>query len=196
MLVDKPPWVVHEEVGKELYGIDVCADARRFATAGGDHKVKVWALPPVLTAAAEKDASSPRLLATLADHCGPVNALRFSHSGRKLATGSDDKLVLVHELRGGAPRAVFGSTGPPAVENWQARCTCAAGRRPPARPRRPCVYSLACWAQVLLSLRGHANNVTDVSWSPDDTLLASASLDNLIFVWDAQGNKVATLAGA
>ena len=49
---------------------------------------------------------------------------------------------------------------------------------------------------MLLSLRGHANNVTDVSWSPDDTLLASASLDNLIFVWDAQGNKVATLAGA
>ena len=48
----------------------------------------------------------------------------------------------------------------------------------------------------MLQLRGHANNVTDVAWSPDDALLATCSLDNYVFVWDAQGARVATLAGA
>ncbi len=132
MLVDKPPWVVHDRACGQLYGVDVCVDGVRFATAGGDHKVKIWALPPVLHAAAEQDVSTPRLLATLAEHFGPVNTLRFSCSGRRLATGSDDKLVLVHELRAGAPKAVFGAAGPPAVENWQARraaaCVLATSR--------------------------------------------------------------------
>ncbi len=48
----------------------------------------------------------------------------------------------------------------------------------------------------MLQLRGHANNVTDVAWSPDDALLATCSLDNYVFVWDATGVRVATLAGA
>ena len=48
----------------------------------------------------------------------------------------------------------------------------------------------------MLQLRGHANNVTDVAWSPDDALLATCSLDNYVFVWDAHGVRVATLAGA
>jgi len=38
--------------------------------------------------------------------------------------------------------------------------------------------------------------VTDVAWSPDDSLLATCSLDNYVFVWDAHGARVATLAGA
>jgi protein HIRA/HIR1 len=50
-------------------------------------------------------------------------------------------------------------------------------------------------AQNALTLRGHANNVTDLAWSPDDALLASASLDNYVFVWDAHGSRVATLTG-
>jgi WD40 repeat protein len=49
---------------------------------------------------------------------------------------------------------------------------------------------------MALTLRGHAKNVMDVAWSPDDTLLASASLDNYVFVWDASGARVATLPGA
>jgi protein HIRA/HIR1 len=133
MLVDKPPWVAHDRTCAEIYGVDVCPDAGRFATAGGDHKVKIWVLAPVVSAAAEASSSAPRLLATLADHFGPVNAVRFSSSGRRLATGSDDKLVLVHE-----PRAVFGAADPPALENWQAR---AAG---PGAARRARAWLTRC----------------------------------------------------
>jgi len=134
MLVDKPPWVSHGSRNGELYGLDCAADGVRFATAGGDHKVKVWALQPVLSAAAEADEAQPKLLATLASHFGAVNALRFSSTGRRLATASDDKLVFVHELRAGKATPVFGSTEV-AVENWVVRP--AAARRPPPAASRP-----------------------------------------------------------
>lgn len=65
----------------------------RFATAGSDHKVKIWNLLPVADARQELQKDTPRLLATLSDHFSPVNIARFSHNGRFLASGSDDKLV-------------------------------------------------------------------------------------------------------
>lgn len=49
---------------------------------------------------------------------------------------------------------------------------------------------------MVQTLRGHTNNVMDVGWSPDDSMLASASLDNLVLVWDSHGQKRATLTGA
>jgi len=46
------------------------------------------------------------------------------------------------------------------------------------------------WKQLHV-LRGHRSNVCDVSWSPDGKRLASASLDNLVIVWDvASGRQV------
>jgi len=32
--------------------------------------------------------------------------------------------------------------------------------------------------------RGHQNNIVDLAWSPDDRLLATASLDNHAVIWD------------
>jgi protein HIRA/HIR1 len=126
MKADKPPWVQHpatkgkEKVQAVLYGLDISANGERFATAGEDHKVRIWALRPVLDEAAEANASQPRLLATLEEHAAPVNACRFSPDGLRLATGSDEHLVMVHELSAGPVVKHFGAVGPPAVENWKA----------------------------------------------------------------------------
>ena len=49
---------------------------------------------------------------------------------------------------------------------------------------------------MVQTLRGHTKDVMDVAWSPDDSMLASASLDNLVLVWDSHGQKRATLTGA
>ena len=139
MRADKPPWVQHpatkgkEKVQAVLYGLDISPNGERFATAGEDHKVRIWALRPVLHEAAEGDASQPRLLATLEEHAAPVNACRFSPDGLRLATGSDEHLVMVHELSAGPVVKHFGAVGPPAVENWKARDLAAlcVSRTPP-----------------------------------------------------------------
>lgn len=121
----------------------------------------------MLDASLESDQNCPRLLATLVDHSGPVNAVRFAHGGKALASAADDKTICVYDLVAGGGKQVLG--GERNVENWQRRN---------------------------LPLRGHDNNVTDVDWSHDDSLLASCSLDNHIIVWDAAtGKRVATLAG-
>jgi WD40 repeat protein len=43
-------------------------------------------------------------------------------------------------------------------------------------------------------MRGHQNNVVDLSWSPDGSLIASASLDNLVIIWEvSSGQRLHTL---
>ena len=120
MIVDKPEWVRHSGEGglTAIYGLDVHPDGSRFVTAGGDSKVKVWNMAPVLDAAQEADESVPKLLATLTSHLSAVNAVRFNGTGLLIASGSDDATVMVSQLRPGQ-RMVFGSTDV-NHENWQA----------------------------------------------------------------------------
>jgi hypothetical protein len=64
--------------------------------------------------------------------------VRFSPDGRLLASGSDDKAVLIYKLEpsssGAAPpRGNFGSSDPPPLENWKL-CQTLKVRHPSARP--------------------------------------------------------------
>ena len=111
----------HAPAGKQLFSVDIDCTSARVCTSGEDCKVKVWDFVSVSNAAAEQ-SSRPRLLASLSDHTGPVNTARFSPSGRQLASGSDDKLVLLYVLNPGPGRAQFGAPQPAAGHVMQ----CAA----------------------------------------------------------------------
>lgn len=75
-----------------------------------------------------------------------------------LASGADDKLLMIWRKAPG-PSGSFGSAGVTKnVENWRCSAT----------------------------LRGHAGDVLDLAWSPQDRWLASCSIDNTIIIWDAQ----------
>ncbi|KAL0026450.1 hypothetical protein WJX79_010832 [Trebouxia sp. C0005] len=158
MLVDKIPWVSHGGAGTPLYSLDIHPNGSRLATSGSDHKVKIWRLAAILNVKAEASSKTSRLLATLADHGGPVNVIRFSHSGRFLATASDDKVIAVLELRGGQAQASFGNSDGPNIENWK----------------------------VVLTLRGHSagipdlNCVVDLAWTPDGYTLLASSMDGTV----------------
>ncbi|XP_009414557.2 protein HIRA [Musa acuminata AAA Group] len=153
MITEKPSWVTHE--GMQIFSIDIQAGGLRFATGGGDHKVRIWNMKSVATDS-ENDSSNPRLLATLHDHFGSVNCVRWAKHGRFLASGSDDHVILIHERKPGSGTTEFGSGEPPDVENWK----------------------------VTMTLRGHTADVVDLNWSPDDLTLASGSLDNTIHIWN------------
>lgn len=92
------------------------------------------------------------------NHLSCVNAVRWSGNGMMLASGADDKLLMIWKKAPG-PSGSFGSTGATKnVENWRCSAT----------------------------LRGHAGDVLDLAWSPQDRWLASCSIDNTIIIWDAQ----------
>ncbi|WVZ72628.1 hypothetical protein U9M48_021055 [Paspalum notatum var. saurae] len=125
MITEKPSWIRHE--GLQIFSIDIQPGGLRFATGGGDQKVlscvRIWSMKPVDKDNAN-DVSSQRLLATMRDHFGSVNCVRWAKHGRHLASGSDDQVILIH----------------------------------------------IC--------------LVDLSWSPDDSTLASGSLDNTVHIWN------------
>lgn len=165
MIAEKPSWVRHD--GMQIFSIDIQPGGLRFATGGGDHKVRIWNMKSVARDF-EKDDQTHRILATLRDHFGSVNCVRWAKHGRYIASGSDDQVILVHERRPGSGTTEFGSGEPPDVENWK----------------------------VVMTLRGHTADVVDLNWSPDDSTLASGSLDNTIHIWNmSNGMCTAVLRG-
>ncbi|KAK3129409.1 hypothetical protein QOZ80_6BG0479030 [Eleusine coracana subsp. coracana] len=165
MITEKPSWIRHE--GLQIFSIDIQPGGHRFATGGGDQKVRIWSMKSVDKNAANDD-SSQRLLATMRDHFGSVNCVRWAKHGRYLASGSDDQVILIHERKAGSGTSEFGSGEPPDVENWK----------------------------VVMTLRGHTADVVDLNWSPDDSTLASGSLDNTVHIWNmTNGICTAVLRG-
>lgn len=155
----KPSWVTHDE--KPIFSVDIHPTGKRFATGGqgGDSgRVVVWNLKCLLDEDAEVDPNIPKMLCQMDNHLACVNCVRWSNGGKYLASGGDDKLVMIWALSGSGTSAVFGSNGKLNVETW--RC--------------------------ISTLRGHAGDVLDLAWSPHDKWLASCSVDNTIIIWNAE----------
>ncbi|CAN6543766.1 unnamed protein product [Malus baccata var. baccata] len=166
MIAEKPSWIRHE--GMQIFSIDVQPGGLRLATGGGDHKVRVWNMKSLGRDLDNEESSAQRLLATLRDHFGSVNCVRWAKHGRFVASGSDDQVILIHERKPGSGTTEFGSGEPPDLENWK----------------------------VAMTLRGHTADVVDLNWSPDDSMLASGSLDNTIHIWNmSNGICTAVLRG-
>ena len=151
--------------GNPLMSIDIHPKGSRMATAG--NSIEIWNMRPILDASSEADPAIPKRLAYLTDHSGAVNVVRFSPCGTYLASGSDDRCIIIYELRPGRAQAAFGGAAAahaPSVENWRAK----------------------------EMIRGHNSNVVDLSWSKDSKLLASASYDNKVIIWNISSGKHAS----
>lgn len=142
----------------------------RFATGGQGHDsgvVIVWNMAPVRSTADETNAGVPKTLCEMSNHLGCVNCVRWSLDGKWLASGGDDAIVMIWQIKyQGVVRSTLGGT---SHEQWG------------------CLHML----------RGHCGDVLDLSWSPDQKCLASCSVDNTIVIWNAKDlpQKFAVIAG-
>ncbi|CAG0916956.1 unnamed protein product [Notodromas monacha] len=166
----KPPWVSHN--GNPIISVDIHPDQTRFATGGQDGdagRVSIWSMAPLQNVASEESESVSKLLYKMDNHLACVNSVRWSPTGRWLASGGDDKLVIIWQMSREAPMPVFGGDGRAAAETWRA----------------------------LTLLQGHMGDVLDLAWSPKEHQLASCSVDNSIIIWDTRkwGEKVVVLRG-
>lgn len=158
----KPAWVLHKDSAKtdqnpkrlSIFSVHVHPDGSRIATGGLDAKIRIWSTKPILSEASELSGKPPKSLCTLTMHTGPVLTVRWAHSGRWLASGSDDETVMVWDHDPNARGKVWG-TDEINVEGWK----------------------------PLKRLQGHSSDVTDVAWSPGDRFLASVGLDSAVMVW-------------
>ncbi|TAQ90546.1 hypothetical protein B7494_g1125 [Chlorociboria aeruginascens] len=154
----KPAWLTHsgEQKDFEVYSCHVSPDGSRLATAAGDGHVRIWSTDAILQAG-DPNYSKPKQLCHMSYHSGTIHTVRFSPNGRWLASGADDKIICIYHLDTNPPShsVSFGTNEPPPVENWK----------------------------ILKRLIGHENDVQDLGWSHDSSILVSVGLDSKIVVW-------------
>ncbi|GAB1300450.1 Chromatin assembly factor 1 subunit B [Apodemus speciosus] len=134
----------------------------RLASAGVDTAVRIWKV--------EKGPDGKAIvefLSNLARHTKAVNVVRFSPTGEILASGGDDAVILLWKMNDSKEpeQTAFQDEDEAQLnkENWT----------------------------VVKTLRGHLEDVYDICWATDGNLMASASVDNTVIIWDVnKGQKI------
>lgn len=125
-------------------------------------------MSPVRSKSDESNSSVPKTLCNMSNHLGCVNSVSWSINGECLASGGDDAIVMVWQIKfQGMAKSNFG--GGTSHEQWG------------------CVHML----------RGHSGDILGVNWSGDQKYLASCSVDNSIIIWNAKDlpQKVYSISG-
>ena len=143
------------------------------------------------------DAKTRKPVREFGGHQGKVNALHFSHDGKRLATASGitglrgvatiwnvETGEKITELGEGHGDILFDAEFSPA--NQQLLATAGYDR------------AIRLWnsetGKLLRTIKGHNGAVFDLAFSPDGTILASASGDETIKLWKVEtGERLDTL---
>ncbi len=200
-----PNKVLHTLEGHKSNVLSVAfsPDGKKVASGSKDRTIKLW------------EVSTGELLQTLKGHRNKVQSVAFSPDGRLLASGSEDNSVklwnvdtgeLIDTLKGheeswlAADRKVFSVAFSPdgnkiASGNWDKSIMLWEVRFGKAlhfikgRTKR-------FWGLVEEKGDGHTDSVNSVAFSPDSSILASGSFDNVIKLWEvSRGKLLRTLKG-
>jgi periodic tryptophan protein 2 len=167
-----------------FYDLNVLAyspDGRLMATGGDDSKVKLW------------NSITGFCFVTFSDHDGPVTAVEFAcgETGNAVVSASLDRTVRAFDL---ARYKNFRTMRTPEARTAQLLClavdgggeiVCAGAMEP---------YEIYVWSlrngQLLDVLTGHEGPICGLSFSPADSMLASASWDRTVGLWEPYKSTV------
>lgn len=139
-------------------------NTRRLFTSGGDNKIRVWQLNE-----SENDGKIETIdfLSSLTQHEQAVNVCRFNKQGDTLATAGDDGLLLL----------------------WKKNETMVKEFGVDDDEFQDFKESWAVWKRLRSGSASNAE-IYDISWNPQGTCIAIASLDNTVRVFNVDQGKV------
>lgn len=170
-----------------VWDVTFSPDGKKLASGSYDKTIKIW------------DVANGQLITTLRDHTQAIVSLAFSHNGKILASTSDDKSI---KLWNTADWQLVKSWTVP--EHNQAadfspddKWLLTGGRDKPTVGELLQNFfgdshynkgvSMRLWdvqtGKLLQTFSEHANDVNDVSFSPDGKWIASGSSDKTIGLW-------------
>lgn len=186
------------------------------ATGATDGTVLLWKITGALPAQSAAPPALPTVIAEpaakAASLSAPVNRVSWRHDGRALALSSDDGTARVVVVPDGGPVAEIVTLGGPAGGRargiaWRPDGSALAV----AFDKAIHVFDMreAPWRPVAV-LQEHSGAVTSLSWRPEvgggafsvaalsrrTPMLASASMDETVRVWDARSWKTTATLGA
>ena len=192
----KPNWVSHD--GSPIFSVDVHPDGSRFATGGQGSDsgvVIIWNMAPIRSESDELNPDIPKVLCEMTNHLGCVNCVRWSVDGKWLASGGDDALVMIWQIKfQGVERSSFGTN----YEQW--RCVhMLRGHNgdvldlswsPDQKYIASCSVdnSIIIWnarnlPQKFSVISGHQGLVKGITWDPVGKYVASQSDDRTVRIW-------------
>lgn len=155
-----------------IYSVAFSPDGKLIATSSYDKLVKLW------------DASSGREVRTLKDHIDAVYALAFTPDGSRLVSGAADRSIKVWDVATG--ERLYTMSEP--LDGINAVAVDPTGKMVAAGGLDK---TIRIWAlepksgRLLRSQIAHEDAITKLAWSPDGSMLVSASSDHTIKLFKA-----------
>ncbi len=148
-------------------------DGKNLASAGDDNTVQVW------------DAAQLTTLYTYHGHTARVNTVAWSPpDGHYLASADENGVIQIWQATTG--RSTFPATDRAAtVVEWSHNGKYfASGYGETVQVRE------IASGNVIAIFTRHVDTILTLSWSPDDTLIASGSVDGALYAWSVDTGEV------
>jgi WD40 repeat protein len=155
-----------------------------------EHLIPVIHLPP--------EKNRPRLVLDASGHSSSVQKVLFTPNGQQIVSVSTDKTIRVWDVATGEPLRVFrlpigrGDEGVlyAAALTPDGKRLAVGGVPYGGGAHGEMIYVIGMeTGKVLRVLRGHKDTIVSLAFSRDGRFLASASIDGLAAVWDANSGK-------
>lgn len=159
-----------------LFCVAASPDGKLIAAGGSNGEIRLW------------DAESGNLRYVYRGHRGPVRSIAFSPNGKMLASGGADHLVRLWS----AEEIAISEFSELAQTGFRSASPLATFQTSPHSPSNGSHEDLdlqespTAFGRIL---RGHTARVTSVAFHPTGTMLASASVDQTVRLWDVMSGE-------
>jgi WD40 repeat protein len=165
----------------EVLALAFSPEGKLLASATKQRTIRVW------------DVASGKSIALLRGHLGQVTSVGFSRDGTQIISGGLDRAVKTW----GPVVAADADVLRVGEAYWIAQVAISPDGKTLAAGQIAQPYATLMWDlpshQVLAQLFGHSADIFGVDFSPDGKLLASASFDHTVRLWDVEKRTVVAI---